>query len=683
MNAPSWRDWLFSAKTFVAAILALYIAFAIPLPRPYWAMATVYIVSNPFVGATAAKALYRAFGTVLGASAAVFFVPLFVDTPLVLSAVVALWTGTCLYASMFDRTGRSYALMLSGYTLPLIVFASVGNPEGVFDLAVSRSEEILLGILCASVVGATVFPSKLAPTLSERTGAWFADARLYIHRALTLEPVDGEFDALRQRLVATVNGLEALIAQLRYDGVRADVVACASELRGRMANLLPVASALSDPLVALRTIDGERFEILAPLLRRVGTWIDMDLGSPQAREEEWRALRAAIEAVEPAAEDLAVGPGRVLSSALWRLRELIDLWQDCGALQAAIAHDDPAAWKPAYRHWRLGSSTRFFDRPLMLFSASSVVLATFVAAYIWIVLGWEDGGGGVVLAAVACSFFAALDDPAPQIFTFFVWTVVALVLAALYLFIILPNIHDFEMLVLALALPFLCAGSFSVQPRYALMALLTAANLPSFINIQTAYDANFQTFVNSNISGPIGLLFALVWTLVTRPFGAGFAARRMTRSSWSDIVATLTVSRMPERRSMAGRVLDRFMQQLPRLAVSGGPGAMDDGVKDLRVALNALDLNAYYPRLSTEVRTSIEHVFGAAREHFMRCIRSGKRLDIEPPAIAEIDQAIHLVAGHAGSAYTREVLHALVGLRLSLRPAGVPADAPDALPPGG
>jgi len=41
ITMPTWRDWLFSAKAFTAAMLALYIALMLDLPRPYWAMATV------------------------------------------------------------------------------------------------------------------------------------------------------------------------------------------------------------------------------------------------------------------------------------------------------------------------------------------------------------------------------------------------------------------------------------------------------------------------------------------------------------------------------------------------------------------------------------------------------------------------------------------------------------------
>jgi uncharacterized membrane protein YccC len=124
---PPARDWFYGARTFAASMIALYIAMLMQMPRPYWAMATVYIVSSPFVGPTSSKALYRAVGTLLGAAAAVFFVPMFVQSPYVLVVVIALWTGTLLFLSLHLRTANSYALMLAGYTLPLIALPVVDN----------------------------------------------------------------------------------------------------------------------------------------------------------------------------------------------------------------------------------------------------------------------------------------------------------------------------------------------------------------------------------------------------------------------------------------------------------------------------------------------------------------------------------------------------------------------------
>ncbi len=64
---PSARDWVFSFKAFAAAMLALWIAMYMGLPRPYWAMASVYVVAHPLTGATRSKALYRVLGTLMEA----------------------------------------------------------------------------------------------------------------------------------------------------------------------------------------------------------------------------------------------------------------------------------------------------------------------------------------------------------------------------------------------------------------------------------------------------------------------------------------------------------------------------------------------------------------------------------------------------------------------------------------
>src|ERR1700761_5144553 len=210
MNLPSLRDWIFSLKTFVAGMLALYIAFYFSLPRPYWALASVYIVSNPFVGATRSKALYRVIGTVLGALASVALVPPFAETPYLLSAVIALWTAVFVYISISTRAARSYVFLLASYSLSVIALPALSNPLSIFDVAVARTEEITLGIVCASIVGSTLLPNRLAPTLIERTDSWFRDAALYVQESLAGHVAGALVSGSRQKMAASLRGFEFL-----------------------------------------------------------------------------------------------------------------------------------------------------------------------------------------------------------------------------------------------------------------------------------------------------------------------------------------------------------------------------------------------------------------------------------------------------------------------------------------
>lgn len=665
-GVPPSRDWFYGVRTFAASMLALYIALIFELPRPYWAMATVYIVSSPFVAPTSSKALYRAAGTLLGATASVLIVPMFVQTPFLLAVVIALWTGTLLFLSLHLRTANSYALMLAGYTMPLISFPVVDNPQAVFDIAVSRTEEIFLGIVCAAVVGAMFWPRRLAPVLVDSMGKWFKDASTYSDLFLSRSATPEQVGALRTAMVGTFNSLELMIGQLPHEGTHRQTVRNAKELRGRMIHLLPVIDALDDALWALERRTPELVADLAPLIIECRDWVEKTAeGAPV---KYWQALHDELDRLQPTPAQLDDRRQLLLSNALYRLREWIDLWQDCRSLQHAIETDDHRPWRAVYRHWRLARLSPFLDKGMMLYSVATSVSAIIVASVLWILLGWQDGASAVALAAVSCSFFAAMDDPAPQIYRFFFWTMMSVIFASLYLFVVLPNLHDFPMLVLAFAVPFICVGTLTVQPKFYLGTLLTIVNTSSFISIQSAYDADFLNFVNSNLAGPAGLAFAFVWTLIVRPFGTEVAAKRLTRFSWCDIVSLSEDATLAEHRQMGVRMLDRLMQHLPRLVIT----AQDTNIalREVRVALNMLDLLAYMPRVGAVPHQLLRQVATEVGAYFRACLKARERLPAPKGLLMTMDRARRsLTFDWMGDDESRRhLLHALSGLRLALLP---------------
>src|ERR1700745_2092467 len=176
---PSLRVWIFSAKTFVSAMLALWIALRMGLDRPYWAMATAYIVAQPLTGAMRSKSAYRFYGTMLGAIATLVLIPNLVNAPVLLIAALSLWIGGCIYFAVLDRTPRSYVFLLAGYSAALIGFPLVDTPATVWDVGVARFEEITLGIVCTMVIGSVVFPMPLGPALTARLDNWIRNAAVW------------------------------------------------------------------------------------------------------------------------------------------------------------------------------------------------------------------------------------------------------------------------------------------------------------------------------------------------------------------------------------------------------------------------------------------------------------------------------------------------------------------------
>jgi uncharacterized membrane protein YccC len=419
----------------------------------------------------------------------------------------------------------------------------------------------------------------------------------------------------------------------------------------------------------------------APLPTRAADMHD-DAGDPVAD-----ALRERIAALQPAPEALATWEGALLSNALWRLRQVIDVWQDCRALRALIAHES-GVWRPRYRHWRLGGTERFFDRGMMLISCLVPVSAIVVACTLWISSGWHDGASAVSLAAVACCFFAALDEPAPMVFRFFLSTCASVMFAGLYLFVVLPHVHDFEMLIVIFAVPFILVGTLIPRPQFTMVTMLVAVNTATFISIQGAYEADFLVFVNSNLAGVAGLLFAFVWTRVTRPFGAELAAKRLLRSSWQDVALSASATPIADQRNFASRMLDRIMQLIPRLAASDEHRHPSiESFRDLRIALNALDLRRSRRKLASDMTEAIDRVLAGISAHYALCAQASERQSAPQTLRDTIDDALRRIAAdtrsfiatpvapgaqepHASASqrWLRETRHALVGLRLSLFP---------------
>ncbi|MBB4952458.1 putative membrane protein YccC [Agrobacterium vitis] len=671
MLSHTWREWVFSGKAFLAGMLALYIAMALDLSRPYWALSAVYVVSSPFSGATKSKALYRVLGTVLGAAAAVFFVPVFVNAPELLSLVVALWTGTLLFISMLDRTARSYVFMLAGYTLPLIALPSVSDPDTIFATALARSEEITLGIVCASLVNSLVFPASLGAQFGERINIWLRDAGSWADEILRGEGASPLTPLKRQQLAADVSGLDLIISQLSYDHGTRDVVRYAKELRGRFLILLPVFSSLADRLYAVRLEHDQLPSELTALLQEAADWfkISNQPGSAQAAQ----ALLARI-AAQQTSDQLHGWDDLVLSGLLTRLKDVVELWRDCLVLRDRIAkgHYAPDAMDGSARNF--SGASRHFDHALLAIKAGVVVVGILVACAIWIVLGWDQGSSFVAMVAVACSFFAAQDRPAPMIRFMLMWTLASVLASFVYLFGILPAATTFEMMVLALAPFLLLLGLKMTNPQTAVIGMLVSVNVATLIGIQDRYTADLTSFANGGVATVLGIGFAYVWINIAHPFGARFAAKRLLKAGWRDLADTAAGLRTGDPEVLSSRVLDRLGQLVPRLAALNERELQNvDGFADVRLAINIVTLQQQRSALCRESAGRIALVLVAVADHYRRQLKTGQIMVPDAALLKAIDTGLGAVVRNEGDT-ARGVIDALVGLRRVFFPQ---APAPD------
>src|SRR3546814_5466855 len=100
-------------------MIAFAIAVKIGLPQPYWALVTCCVVMNPITGAIRSKAIYRFMGTLGAGVVSLVLAAIFVNTPVLLIAVMGLAATATLAVSLIDRTPRSYGFFLFGVTMML------------------------------------------------------------------------------------------------------------------------------------------------------------------------------------------------------------------------------------------------------------------------------------------------------------------------------------------------------------------------------------------------------------------------------------------------------------------------------------------------------------------------------------------------------------------------------------
>jgi len=660
----SRAELLFSAKSFAAAMLAMYIASRAGLPRPFWAMLTSYIVAAPLAGNVRSKALFRFCGTLIGCTATVLMVPALANAPELLTLALALWVGGCLYLSLHDRTARAYVFMLAGYTAALIGFPSVETPLALFDNAIARVEEIGLGILCGTLVHSLVLPVGMGPTLLAVLDRGLGDARQWFADVLGRAAPSAD----RQRLAGDITQLRLLSTHVPFDTSHLRWTAGAiGAMQDALAALTPALSAVEDRLQALQDAEGALAPDVAAALDATARWLHADAAASTDRDAALEALLATLRTL---GSDTAGTPWtRALRIGLAvRLEELVHGWRDCETLRRDIDAGLAGA-APRRRTASFGNRVLHKDTGLALLSSLAAVLAICLCSAFWIVTAWPSGSAAAMMAAVFCSFFATMDDPVPAINNFMRFTLWSAPVSALYVLVLLPLVHDFGMLVLVCAPAFLVLGCFAGRPATAPSAMAMIFGIAGTLSMHdTQVVVDLPAFLNSTLAQVLGICAAALVTRLVRTVGADWTARRIRRATWSELGAMADAPRgAPPDDAYAVRMVDRIALLAPRVAQADPVvrnETVEGALRDLRSGLDIVALQRARPRLPS---LGLGDVLGGVARLFRQ---RGAGRDGAPPAslLADFDGALARALSGDGRD-TRAVVTALVGLRRTLFPA--------------
>jgi uncharacterized membrane protein YccC len=653
---------LFSAKSFAAAMLAYYISLRIGLPKPFWAIVTVYIVSQTSAGASFSRGVYRFAGTFVGAIATVAIVPNFVNDPIVCSVVLAGWIGLCLFFSLLDRTPRAYAFVLAGYTTSLIGFPSVLDPSAIFETASVRVQEISIGILCAVLIHRYVLPKRMTGQFNGKLSATLRNARQLAGDALSGTPRENCRD--RQQLAADLLAIQGLATHLPYDPAPTPSRRILQLIHDRLARLLWLSAEVEERIEALRAGDVDAPAELIHLVGELGTWATN--AEMQDREATaGRIITLARSLQKRFGSDTTMPGDRLAANLAGHLAEMVGLLQDCGRLERSIAASGQVLDVKLLQGPKRAKGYVYHRDPWMAArTALGAIIGIITGCVFWIWSAWPEGGMAVSILGVCCTLFGNFDAPVPFVVKYIIGSIYGVLISLVYSFVILPQVTDFRVLVAVLAPAFLFAGSLQARLPTTFMALGITLTIPILSALGPYYTGDFATSLNSVIALFAAVGFGAVSMSLFQTVPVEGAINRVLRLSRRD-VGRRALRAAPNEARWTSLMIDRTALLLPRLQLTGKayPDVLDDTLKHLRIGHVTGQLCKTIPQIKGDLGIELRELLSVLAERF-----SGRKLSTSPD-LPDFDEWIEtLIEKTAGSVLRNrvQIVDLLIDMRFAL-----------------
>ena len=525
---PSRLDLIFALKTFIAGMLALFVSFELDLINPMWSIGTVLIIANPYSGMVSSKCVYRVVGTIGGAVIALTLTPHLINTPWIFTVVLSLWVGFALYVSLLDRTPRSYAFMLAGYSTAMIVFNAITyiDQYNIFDIALARVIEISIGVISSAVVSATILPMHIGSAIKQRVIKTLKDTENLFANLLNTDSQQNNTQLLAA-ITRDTTDIHALAVHLSYEkgelhGMTKPLQEMLHQISMVVANLVALSERIKQ-LQELRFIE-THVEKLQKLSAHVVQFLEQKdliideniLQLPDDFESDFASL---MESASTHQQVLVAAMKMDVRHFISNVLAVKVLWQRIQQGNKEIPDNiTPMTTKYPSLHRDHGVAIR---------GGISAVLITFIVTGVWIVSGWKAGFMMAQMGAVTACILTALDNPVP-VLRIFIWgSIASAVLVFVYAFGIFPHVTTFWELGLVLLPMFLFAVSMMANQMLMPVGMVLGINTMMGLNLHNAYSMDAVSYLDSSFAMILGVLVSLIVIDVVRAMSPDTSASRI------------------------------------------------------------------------------------------------------------------------------------------------------------
>jgi uncharacterized membrane protein YccC len=540
--------WVYIFKVLIAAFLTLWLAMRLELPQPRTAMITVFIVMQPQSGQVFAKSFYRFLGTLAGSAMMVTLIALFAQNTELFLGSLAIWVGICSAGAARCRNFRAYGFVLAGYTAAMVGLPALAHPDGAFMAAVWRVLEISLGILCSTLVSASILPQTASAAMRNALYQRFGVFALFVTDGLRGRSKAESFEASNVRFIAEAVGLEGLRSVTVFeDPHMRRRNGRLSRLNSEFMGITTRFNALHQLLERLRG-NGEEHVVAAirPGLQDLAEVLDgfsgRALTSPDAARlatalasykeglpARVRSLRAIFQDTDPSdAEQLD------FHTAYELLYRFVDDLHSYAQTHASLAD---------HRHERERWDEPFTPQTNWWAAAASGIRASFILIVLgsyWVATAWPSGATMTLIAAATVGLSAATPNPKRMAFQMACGTFLGALIGFVEMFFIFPWIDGFPLLCVMLA-PVIVLGSFlTSRPQYAgvglgLLIFFSTGSVPDNLTIYNPY-----TFINDYIAMVMGMLVCAAAGAIILPPNSRWLWKRLEQDLRGQVVYAIS-----------------------------------------------------------------------------------------------------------------------------------------------
>ncbi|RKE35734.1 putative membrane protein YccC [Paraburkholderia sp. BL23I1N1] len=473
-----WKDdgprFLHIAKVAAAATLAMGLCMRLELRTPATAMVSVVIVMmHQQSGMVIARGFYRGLGMVCGSLAGLVLIALFPQQPLLFLVALAAWIGVCVFGASYYRNFQSYGFVLTGYGTAITAIPAWSNPYGVFDNVVFTVSEVVIGVVCASLVSAVVFPQPVTPALYASSRRNFTNLLNAVHemlgRATAVVGFDTFLDLIRER--AGVENLRsgAVFEDpsirlhnhvfLDLDRSFLDTVAwihALHQLKARVAaEADPRALAAVDELIgALLAIVPAEAPPELITLDQVETLSNRLDAFEQALPAQLGRLLHSLADVSPHQRQFVATTGSALFFSIADLRLYCRSY-----LEARRVDRLPWSQSVIQAIGGIGRSRATANRTAAVIAGTRAAVAVMLVGSAWLASGWVGGSSAIVAVAITSALFALVPNPAAASWQVFCGCLSGWLAGFAFNFYLLPRVDGFVLLAACIAI-FVMIGSY-------------------------------------------------------------------------------------------------------------------------------------------------------------------------------------------------------------------------------